>query len=220
MLSRMVLCLYTLSLLPATAASIFDNGAPLVTNVRDISLFRTAEDFALASNTNIAALRFWISSTSPIVADPQDNFSGSISYAFYADSSGSLGSVIASGTVSGLTAVPTGSIHSGSNAGMSVIDLDLTSLVALAAGTYWLELHEGPTLSTSDGTNIGWELSAASGGNAHQGLAANGLPSGNTGDELAFQLFDTPFHNTATVPEPGTFGLIALALLTLASNRK
>ncbi|MBL8216071.1 MAG: PEP-CTERM sorting domain-containing protein [Bryobacterales bacterium] len=209
-----------MSLLPASGATVYDNGAPLVGQVRDISLFRSADDFVLASNGNIAAVRFWISSTSPIVADPQTNFSGSISYAFYADSSGSLGTLLASGTVSGVTAVPTGSIHSGTNAGMSVIDLDLTSLVALAAGTYWLELHEGPTLSTSDSTNIGWEASANSGGNALQGLAANGLPTSGTLNNLAFQLFDTPFNNTATVPEPGTLGLAALALIAIASTRK
>lgn len=216
---RKLICLLAASLLSAPAATIYNNGAPLVAGVRDISLFRSADDFVLAAGANVAAVRFWISTTDPIQANPETNFSAAITYAIYANNAGSLGAVLASGTVTGLTSMPTGQSHSGSNAGMNVLDFDLVSPVALAAGTYWLELHEGLTLGTSDGSNIGWETSAGSGGNAKQGFAVNGVPTGSTGNELAFQLFDTPFQTAAT-PEPGTLAVAALALVAMGVRRR
>ncbi len=192
----------------AHAGLIVDNGLPNVTNARDIDLFRSADDFTVG-NTNIGAVRFWITTTSPIATDPQTNFDGSITYAFYNDSAGSIGSLIASGTVNGLTSVFSGLTHSGSNANINVVDFNLNAPLALAAGTYWLELHEGATLSSDDGTRIGWEMSNNTSGNAKQDLASNGLPVNSVNNELAFQLFDTA---SGTVPEPGSLLLVAAGL--------
>jgi hypothetical protein len=197
----------------AQAGLIVDNGAPNVTNARDISLFRSADDFTVGAVT-IGAVQFWITTTSPIQTDPQTNFSGSITYAFYNNSAGSIGSLITSGTVSGLVSVYSGLTHSGSNANINVVDFNLLAPLSLSAGTYWLELHEGATLGTSDGTNIGWEV-ANSSGNAKQGLATNGLPVNGVNNELAFRLFDAP---AASVPEPQNFALVGAALLLAAAR--
>ena len=192
----------------AHAGPIFDNGLPNVTNVRDISLFRSADNFTVG-DVSIGAIQFWISASSPIQTDPQTNFSGTITYAFYNDNSGSIGSLITSGTVSGLVSVFSGLTHGGSNANINVLNVSLLAPLSLSAGTYWLELHEGPTLTTSDGTNIGWELSSSS-GDAKQGLATDGVPVNGIGNELAFELLP---DSTSSVPEPKTSLLVGTALL-------
>ncbi|MBM3756998.1 MAG: PEP-CTERM sorting domain-containing protein [Acidobacteria bacterium] len=201
----------------AQAALIFNNGAPTTLGVRDIGLFRTADDFALASAQNVAGIRFFYSWTSPSVVEPADNFRGTITYAIYNDSAGSIGSQIATGSVSGLASTFTGIIIPGSNAKINAVEFNLVFAVALSAGTYWLELHEGPTLSTDDGTGIGWIL-AADAGNAKQGLTANGLPAGGVNNELAFELHDTASGATG-VPEPGSVALMA-GMAVLAALRR
>lgn len=197
----------------AQAALIFDNGAPTTLGARDISLFRSADDFTFASGQTVAGIQFFYSWTSPAVSEPAANFSGTITYAIYNDSAGSIGSQLATGTVSGLASTFTGIIIPGSNAKINAVQIDLVSAVALGAGTYWLELHEGPTLSTVDGTNIGWIL-AANSGNAKQGLAANGLPTGTVNNELSFRLHDTTFAATG-IPEPSSIALLAAGLVAI-----
>jgi hypothetical protein len=203
---------------PLSAGLLFDNGTPFAgSGTRDLTLFRSADDFVLNSAANVAAVKFWISATAPTVANPQDNFSGTISYAIYNNSAGNLGPVVASGTVNNLVSTPTGIVNPGINTGINVLQFDLVTTVALAAGAYWLELHEGPTFATSDGSNIGWSLSNPASGNAKQGFAVNGVPEYGIPNELAFQLYDTAFATPgAAVPEPSTLGLAGLALAALA----
>lgn len=202
----------------AQAALIFDNGAPTTLGARDISLFRSADDFTLASGQTVAGIQFNYTWTNPAVSDPATNFSGTITYAIYDDSSGSIGSQVATGSVSGLASTFTGIIIPGSNAKINAVQLNLVSAVALGAGTYWLELHEGPTVSTNDGTGIGWVLSNNA-GNAKQGLASNGVPTGSVNNELSFQLYDTAFGATG-VPEPSSIVLIAAGLAALVGLRQ
>jgi hypothetical protein len=97
------------------------------------------------------------------------------------------------------------------------VQFNLVSAVVLGAGTYWLELHEGPTLSTDDGTGIGWELSANT-GNAKQGLASNGIPQGTVNNEYSFQLYDTAF-GAAAVPEPSSVVLMFAGLAAMCGKR-
>jgi len=202
----------------AHAALIFNNGAPTTLGARDIGLFRSADDFALASAQNVAGIRFFYSWTHPLVAEPADNFSGTITYAIYNDNAGNIGSQIATGSVSGLASTFTGIIIPGSLAKINAVDFNLASAVALSAGAYWLELHDGPTISSDDGTRIGWIL-ADNTGNAKQGLASNGLPANSVNNELAFELHDTAFGATG-VPEPGSVALMAVGLAVIAALRR
>jgi hypothetical protein len=87
-----------------------------------------------------------------------------------------------------------------------MIDFNLGSPLALSAGTYWLELHEGTDVTTSDGSAIFWATSNGSAGDAKQDSNPT-LPSSGQNVELAFQLFDT-----ASVPEPTTWVLLAAPL--------
>lgn len=199
----------------ASAGLIYSNGNPDTNNVssRGMTIFRVADDFTLGAGATVASVRFWM------VAEP-GNFSGSITYAVYQDLGGALGSVVNTGTVSNiapllLNAIP-GNIHS-----VYLVDFNLPALLALGAGTYWLELHDGSSLSTANNPNtpnVLWAIVPGVIGNAKQNAIPT-LPSSNTGNALAFELFDA---GASGVPEPGTvltslFGLVGLGF---ASQRK
>src|SRR5258708_1701555 len=133
----------------STASTIYDSGNPLFVGT-NITQSRAADDFTLASSASVTDVRFYgsvFSSTFPA------NFSGSITYAFYNNSSGALGSVISSGTVNSLSGVLWGTCGTGA---CYTVDFALNSAVPLVAGTYWLELHEGTALNTSDGVAVTW----------------------------------------------------------------
>ena len=214
MLRRLVALALLSAIPPAHADIVFDNGAPTITNARDIVLFRSADDFAVGAS-EIRAVRFWIATTSPIEQDPETNFSGSITYAIYRDEGGNIGTLIASDTVDGIVSTFSGLVIPGSGTNINTVSFDLVTPVLLAPGSYWLEFHEGATLDTSDGTGIGWVLADEASGNAKQGLAANGLPIFGVYQELAFQLI-------GTVPEPAaaSSAVAAVGGLVLAAWRR
>lgn len=196
----------------APAAVIFANGTPDETkaNSRSISLFRSADDFTLASASTIESIRFWMVAT-------EQGFAGTLSYAFYQDANGALGSVVSSGSFTNVTPlflseIPV-NIHD-----HYLVDLNLPSALNLAAGTYWLELHDGATLTTNNDADVLWAVAANGPGNARQSQVPT-IPTNQTTNALAFSLYGNV--NTAppsTVPEPSTItislaGLIALGLL-------
>lgn len=215
-MNRSILTILLATGLSAYAGTVFSNGTPTVTGVRDITLFRSADDFTIGAAT-LSSVRFWISNTNGSLADPATNFSGNITYAIYNNNAGNIGAQIVTGTVTGLTSTATGQVHPGTLAALHSVDFNLLAPLALAAGTYWLEFHEGSSLSENDGTGIGWELSANT-GNAHQGFASNGLPVNAVNNELAFQLFNADTSGPS-VPEPGSTLLVAAGLAALIVRR-
>lgn len=106
-----------------------------------ISFYRAADDFTLAAASNIDAVRFWM------VAMDQ-SFGGTLSYAFYQDSNGALGSLITSGSISNVTPLFLPQI-TGFVQNTYQVDFSLPSTLNLPAGTYWLEVHDGATLTTN-----------------------------------------------------------------------
>src|SRR5258706_3387070 len=128
-----------LGLIPAVAdaSPIYNNGAPVFIG-GNISQVRSADDFVLASSANVTAVRFFASVFPGNTFST--NFSGDIAWEIYNDSAGSIGTVVSSGAVTGLVGSASGSFFQ--------LDFDLGSTLALSAGTYWLELHEGATLSS------------------------------------------------------------------------
>jgi hypothetical protein len=183
----------------AFAGTIVNNGTPDNVNAYNITQYRAADDFTLAGASTAASIQFWIATINP------SDFNGSITYAFYADNSGALGTQIALGTVSGLTP---GAVEG--NLGPYIfypVSFNFVSPVSLAAGTYWLELHEGASLTANDGTATFWAESAQS-GNAKQDSNPT-LPTTSRNVELAFQIFDTAIAST---PEPGSMALTSLGI--------
>jgi uncharacterized protein (TIGR03382 family) len=195
----------------APAAVIFANGTPdeSKANARSISLFRSADDFTLASASTIDSIRFWMTAT-------DQGFAGNLSYAFYQDANGALGSGVSSGSFTNVTplflsAIPV-NIHNN-----YLVDLNLPSVLDLAAGTYWLELHDGATLTTNNNADVYWAIAANGPGNARQSQVPT-IPTGQTTNALAFSLYGNVNTTPTSVPEPSTItfslaGLIALGLL-------
>jgi hypothetical protein len=213
---------FTLGVLAAAlayGAQIFSNGLPDGSAAVSIGNVRAAEDFTIGAAT-IAGVRFYIAANAPVIPDPQGNFSGQITYALYNDSAGAIGALLATGTVAGLSSVPTGLWINGVNAGISSVDFNLVTPVNVGAGAYWLELHEGPSLLSNDGTSIGWALASFSSGNGKFWAPQfDPPPAGVSNRTFAFELYGTPGEAAHGVPEPSAFALTA-ALLVVMRWRK
>lgn len=203
---KVAVCLATAGVLPG--AVIYSNGGPNLVNGRDIVAFRSADDFVLGSGATLGGIRYW-SSVQPGRPFATD-FSGQLTWGVYANNGGALGTLLHTGTVSGLTGTATGQVFPGSNSPVYVLEFTLGAPVALNAGTYWLELHEGASLTANDGSSVLW-LTAAASGNAKQ-AGAGGLPESGINQEYAFELLDAPGAG-AGVPEPGTVWLLGGGLL-------
>lgn len=208
-----VFALALLTLAKGADAQIFTNGTPdqSQANARGISLFRSADDFSLASSASVTSIRFWMLAT-------DQSFAGLLSYAFYNNSAGALGSVVSSGSVSNVT--PTFLSHvPGFIYNTYQVDINLPSALNLAAGTYWLELHDGATLTTNNNADVYWSISANMAGNARQSMVPT-IPTDPTNNALSFSLYGTFNTASTTVPEPSTMalsfaGLVALGLVRL-----
>lgn len=196
----------------ASAALILDNGAPNLTEAdsRGITIFRTADDFILMDPVDVESILFWM------VAEPGD-FGGTMTYAIYNDSSGSLGSLVSSGTVAGITPTYLNDIPSFIYS-MYTVQIDLAAPLSLGAGTYWLELHHGPDLVSGPQLNVYWAIHDPENGTAKQNGIPD-LPSNDINDEMAFQLYGQ-VGETSGVPEPATFALSAAGLAALALLRR
>ncbi|MCU1232231.1 MAG: proteinsorting protein [Candidatus Solibacter sp.] len=205
------LCILLTAACATASTVVYDNGAPAFGGV-NVTQVRGADDFVLSSSTTITGVRFF-GDTLPTPANFPGSFGGTLSYAFYNNSSGTPGSLISSGSSSALTGVASGSFY--------IVDFNLASSVALAAGTYWLEVHEGATSSTDDGSPIFWAgLNSAPASNAMLSSSLNTVPNSDLNFELAFQLFSDPA--TSGAPEPSTFLLFAapLAIAAFRLRRK
>ena len=194
---------------PAFAGLVYDNGTPDLKNGFDMTAFREADDFTLASASTIAGISFW---SVPANGNFAGSFDGSVTWAVYNDAAGSPGTLVSSATVNSVPFTATGTdVQGNSNFPVFQLDVTLAAPLALSAGTYWLELHEGASLTANDGSPVFW-VTSGNGvlkGSSSESALLSALPSSSNASDLAFQLFD------ASVPEPGSWVLVAGGLLTL-----
>lgn len=193
-------------------AQIFANGTPDQTqaDARSISSFRSADDFNLASASSISSIRFWMLAT-------DQSFAGILSYAFYNDAAGAIGAVVSTGSVSNI--VPQYLSHvPGFIYDTYLVDINLPSALNLAAGNYWLELHDGATLTTNNNADVYWSIAAGVTGNARQSVAPT-IPTNPTTNALAFSLYGEVGPPSTTVPEPSTVALSFAGLVALGLTR-
>ena len=192
---------------PGRASTVLFDQTPTNTNSFSITEFRLADDFALTEPINtVTDLLFYYTYSEG--GSPSDL--GAVTYAIYTNSAGALGTVIDSQTIAGGSVTRTGQstlCPTCASATFSIAPLPL------AGGTYWLELHNGTSLTDSSGFEIGWgavddntDLIARYNGS---GMTPDTPVDSSGFNQYAFQVFGT------TVPEPGTLALLAVGLSIL-----
>jgi hypothetical protein len=199
--------------------------APVVTQSPDqafganMSFAMVADNFSLGggpgASYDITNLRFW--SLQSAAAD----YTGSVYWAIHADASGSMGAVLHS-NVAAVAGSATGAF--------SLFDyaeyvFDIGVAFNLAAGDYWLALHNGP-LTTTDATEMLWGTTAA--GTSPTGLYNDLTDAPDEGwldnyNEHAFvisgdRVFAPP--PPGDLPEPATLALVLGGLAAAGASRR
>jgi hypothetical protein len=208
---------------PATIVS----QPPNQTHIYQISSFEHADDIVLTSPATIAAIRIWAVASLPNsegTAEPpggfQAAFSGTISWAFRTNTGNLPGNILFSGFTSSITPVATGTVLFGALHEYS-LPFNLSAPVTLVAGRYWLELHEGSTLTTNDGSEIDWETAVPNGTSPLAEAQIGGPINGQFylgSEQLAFELVNTPF--APNVPEPATAVILSVGLIVLGVGKR
>lgn len=197
----------------ALAVVLWDNGGPAVTDPGGSVMSDTnqAQDFTLLSTSDLTAVRFW--SLELIPAD----YDGSIDYQIVNDAAGAPGStVLGSGT-----ATPT-RIAAGSVLGYTQFQNDFSIAVSgLLAGTYWIELHNGP-LSNDSFTDFYWSWADLDATNTpttrgREDYLLDPVAWTTNDREHAFAIFGDP---ASSAPEPATLALTGVGLALLVLRRR
>ena len=181
------------------AAVVFNNGVPDQIWGTNMSANVVAEDFSLASATNVTSIRFWS------IQSAASDYLGNLSWSIYSHSGTQPGAVVTSGSFLG-AAVATGA---STGFGYDEFVFDIPTAFALATGNYWLGLAND-TLNPGNPTEMLWETTASSLGST--GLYLDGTSWIDSLNHHAFLINGTPV--VVGVPEPGT---LALLMITLAA---
>lgn len=210
-----LLALLLLTAVAASSAPIYSNGAPNTDSGNEATEFLQAEDFTLATNTILLGARVWAFYWN----DPLAGFLGSVDWAIHSNGNLQPGGALFSGT-----ATPTASAGAPSccaNPITVMLEFALPD-IHLAAGTYWLVLHNGPVGSETTDQEFFWQTANANSTARGMERPATGGAWATTGLEHAFQLDGTVAVNASAegIPEPGTFLLSGLALAGLAYLRR
>jgi hypothetical protein len=167
----------------------------------NLSTHTVADDFTLAGPARLTAAQVWL--VDNVGGDDGDlsSFSGSLGFAVYEDDTetpGQPGDLVQAGISRNVRQVDSGLQDGGSD--VLAVTFDLDPPVSLAAGTYWLALHEGSMPAPPDGSVAWWRGAAAARG-ARARLAEIDVVSWTATEyEVSFVLYAAP-----TVWDQGDF---------------
>jgi hypothetical protein len=194
---------------------VWDNGGPAVSNQGGSNMSDTfqAEDLILGVATDLSGVTFW-----DLEAGAGD-YTGSI---FWSLATNLAGSPNDAGVIASGTATPTRTA-SGTFSVYNQVRNDFSIAVqGVAAGSYWLELHNGP-LTTTAFTDYYWSFADAGGANLAsnpgQEKGLNPLTGWTTNSsEHAYNLQGNAA--SVVVPEPGTTVLFLIGFGISAGLQK
>lgn len=179
----------------ATAVTVFNNGTPDLVAGTGMTEFLVADNFTVSGAFDITNLRFFSAQSAA------GAYVGSISWAVYSNVAGLPGLSLfnALSTVSGTaTGGSTGF-------GYGIYSFDIPVTFTLAAGNYWLALHNGPLSNTNSLGDMTWTTTGTGVGPASVYKDGTWISSGN---ELAFRVDG----NVSVVPEPEGIALFLAGL--------
>ena len=201
-----------LTVAAASAAPIYVNGAPNTDSGNEASTHFQAEDFTLGQLTSLTGARVWAF----YFTDQAAGYLGSVEWAIHDNNGGQPGTILNTGLVT-----PTELAGAANCCAATAVLLEFALPdISLAAGTYWLSLHNGPVSQTAF-ADFYWQTTGAN--TTVRGLQqlATGGAWTDTNLEHAFELDGTAGQSAeGSVPEPGTFMLAGFALLAAAWKRK
>jgi hypothetical protein len=184
---------------------IYDNGTPPPVAVGGAQFTGNihADNFFLPAPAVVTDVRFWD-------YELPGSYSGSVFWAIYASAGPVPGAPLASGET--VLVTRTFEAQAPPPFGQQFRDDLSIGPVALAAGTYWLGLHNGPLNLTTEPPQFLWVLLPTVDGHAFDPAPFQGNWS-HVGNELSFQLFGS--SASPGIPEPGTLALLGVGLIGL-----
>lgn len=176
---------------------IVDNGAPDHQNGNNMGFAWQADDFTLGTATSLSDFTFWS-------LEAAGAYRGSISWQILADNGGVPSSLIlASGATNSVARSLVGS-YLGLDEYTNGVGLGSLSL---AAGTYWLVLHNGSPGNLGDPNEFYWETAGAN-------ATVGGMESFDAGMTWTGNFSEHAFQISA-VPEPEMALMLSGGLLLL-----
>lgn len=196
LLACLVLCMAPLA--ANAAVTVFDNGPPNHESGNNMGFAWQADDFTICACVPIVGVTFWS-------LEAEGAYRGSISWSIVRDLGGPA---LASGTQSLVNRTSLGS-YLGLNEYRN--EFNFGAPLTLAAGTYWLVLHNGSFSDMGDPNEFLWET------------------TGPNASAYGMETFDgstwTPNFNQhafviSAVPEPGPVAMLMAGLVVAGSLRR